>query len=339
MLPKPVSRHLLSLSKTTPGIPHTVNVTLWGRPINDAQHVVFYFGGLPASAEEPALHSVTSPHNDVYQAHNIALLYIDKPGFGETSFNYWFRLRRDWPVIVDQVATQLGVADTRRYGVMGVSNGGPYVMATLTHPILKHRVKAAANIVGVSDVVASGYFSWKSPSTAFEGIYNSLPTFITGPFTALGMALGKIYLVYLGGYQAVLGDQFPLEGRPVLAKVMQDSMKHLGIPASIDCQQGLSPLYARSSSNHDPTSVDQNATEAYQDIKVPVTLWYGTKDSSVPMASAEWLAETMPNATLHKVDSGHGLYLFHTDQLLDEFVRILDQADASDDDADSKKGD
>ena len=58
-----------------------------------------------------------------------------------------------------------------------------------------------------------------------------------------------------------------------------------------------------------------------------LTLWYGTKDSTVPMHSAEWLADVTPNSKLHTLDTGHGLYLFHPDKVLDELVRIMEEED------------
>eukprot|EP00293_Proteomonas_sulcata_P009673 CAMPEP_0184298478 /NCGR_PEP_ID=MMETSP1049-20130417/9279_1 /TAXON_ID=77928 /ORGANISM="Proteomonas sulcata, Strain CCMP704" /LENGTH=103 /DNA_ID=CAMNT_0026608621 /DNA_START=85 /DNA_END=396 /DNA_ORIENTATION=- len=98
-----------------------------------------------------------------------------------------------------------------------------------------------------------------------------------------------------------------------MKQLLKDGSANLGLGAAVDCQQGLSPLYARSTKK-------ETAEEAYSSISVPVSLWYGTKDSSVPMSSAEWLASKIPNSTLNKVDAGHMLYFSHTEQVLDEFV-------------------
>lgn len=326
ILPSPLARHLLKLSPSTVGIPRRVKVTQWGTPLASAKHVVFYFGGMPASAEEPALHSATSGHEDVYAARQIHLVCIDKPGMGQSSFAYRFQIRRDWPCIVDQVAQQLHM--NGRYGVMGMSNGGPYVMASLTHPEVAHRVKAGCMIVGVSDAWASGYFSCRSPSTLFEGIYNSLPLAVAGPLNALALNLGSLYLFRLGGFESVF-KKLPPEAKTPLKAVLRDGAATMGLGAAVDCQQGLSPLFARQSKDMEPESVHRQAELAYQNIRVPVSMWYGTKDSSVPMGSAEWLESQIPQATLHKVEDGHGLYFFHADEVLDDFVRIMDESDAA----------
>lgn len=324
-LPLPLARHVLSLSATTHGLPTRVKVTQWGASLTAAKHVVFYFGGMPASAEEPALHSAASQQADAYAARGLHLICIDKPGMGGTPFSYRFQIRRDWPVVVHQVAQQLNVPNT--YGVMGMSNGGPYVMSTLTHPIFAKRVKAACMIVGVSDPVASGYFSWRNPSTLFEGICNSLPLAITAPFNAIALHLANLLLFRLGGFASVTGGRLPEQAKEPLRRLIQDGARNLGLGAALDCQQGLSPLFARQSSDLSADSVDRQASLAYNNIQVPVSMWYGTKDSTVPMASAEWLAQQIPNATLNKLDEGHMLYLVRPDDVLDDFVRVLDTAD------------
>ena len=61
---------------------------------------------------------------------------------------YSFSINRDWPDVIAQVASQFEI-DT--YGDIGLSNGGPYVMACLTSPHTISKITAAAMIVGVSD--------------------------------------------------------------------------------------------------------------------------------------------------------------------------------------------
>jgi pimeloyl-ACP methyl ester carboxylesterase len=309
-LATPLARSVLTLSTD---LPKHIKVTQWGSPLKTAKHVVFYFGGMPASAEEPALHSSSTSEHDVYASRKIHLVCIDKPGMGGSSFKYNFSIRRDWPRIVDSVATQLNIKE--QYGVIGVSNGGPYVMASLLYS--ESRVKAAAMVVGVSnDVWKSGYFS--TPSTIFEGLYNSLPLVVTAPLNAMGIHIGSFYLMRLGGFESVFKDSLPTEAKPALKTVFSDGAANFGLGAALDCQQGLSLLYARDDKSD------------YQQVKVPVSLWYGTKDSTVPMASAEWLHSKLPNSTLHKMEAGHELYFTHTNQVLDDLVASMDEADSKD---------
>lgn len=320
--PAPLARSILNLA-VKQGIPSQVKVTQWGTQLSDARHVLFYFGGMPTSAEEPALHSAAAG-SDVYAARRIHVVCIDKPGMGSSKLSYFFSVRRDWPSIVSAVADQLKI---QQYGVFGISNGGPYVMACLTHPepAIRNRVKAGCMVVGTSDVWASGYFSWRNPSCFAEGIYNSLPVAVTGPLNYLLINFGRLYLFGLGGYKS-LAKSFPNidsdDAKRVLDQVLKDGSANAGLGSAIDCQQGLSPLYARST-----TSAD-SAETAYSQISVPVSLWYGTTDSTVPMATAEWLQRTIPNSTLNKVEAGHGLYFSHAEKVLDDFVAKMEAARA-----------
>lgn len=230
---------------------------------------------------------------------------------GKSSWNYWFQVRRDWPLVVQQVASHYNI---HRYGVAGVSNGGPYVMACLTHPATKDKVGCGVMIVAVSDVMASGYFSVRHFSGFMEGLYNSLPVFMTAPLNYGFLSLGSLFLVQGGGYKTIFKDSPTLcnpTGAQLLRTVLADGAANLGLGASIDCQQGLSPLTTRSTTGE--------AQAQFAAIIAPVRLWYGTQDSSVPMASAEWLQNVIPNAQLFKRDTGHGLYFFHTAEVLDDW--------------------
>jgi pimeloyl-ACP methyl ester carboxylesterase len=346
-----------SYAKISPGIPRTVHVTAWGAPLATARYVLFYFGGMPASAEEPALHSVTAATAtatgdlgeetpvvvvDIYKERGIHLIAIDKPGMGLSEWKYRYSIRNDWPAIVHQVAEHYGVVQVIQddatgsiggndatetsgkgtgrsskpsgYGVFGVSNGGPHVMACLTHPQTAAHVQAAAMIVGVSDVTASGYFSTSHLSGLAEGVFNSLPVAVTGPLNYLLFSVGSLYLFRGGGYQQIFGDLPALqndESKRLLQTVISDGIKNAGLGSAVDCQQGLSPMYALPAGQ---------AAARYAAITCPVSLWYGTKDSTVPMHSAEWLHGILPNSTLYRKNTGHGLFFYHTLEVIDDLI-------------------
>jgi pimeloyl-ACP methyl ester carboxylesterase len=308
-------------------MPRTVHVTAWGAPLSTAKHVLFYFGGMPTSAEEPALHSLAActgeadTITDIYKERQIHLIAIDKPGMGLSQWKYRYSILTDWPAIVHQVAEHYAVAKDGGgggggYGVFGISNGGPHVMACLTHEKTAGSIQAAAMIVGVSDVRASGYFSASHLSGLAEGLYNSLPVAVTGPCNYLMFSLGSLYLFRTGGsgYQQVFGDLPALqneESKRLLHKVIDDGVKNAGLGSAVDCQQGLSPLYALPAGQ---------AAERYAAITCPMSLWYGTKDSTVPMHSAEWLHGILPNSTLFLKDTGHGLFFHHTIEVIDDLI-------------------
>lgn len=139
--------------------------------------------------------------------------------------------------------------------------------------------------------------------------------------TATGLRLASFYLSRLGGFQQLVSKlpafQDP-EVQTVLTEILHDASRNVGVGASIDCQQGLSPLYAQNSAK---------AVEDYRNIQIPVELWYGTEDATVPMETAQWLCDTLPNARLHTRPAGHGLYLFHTEEVLDSICSTKKVAD------------
>jgi pimeloyl-ACP methyl ester carboxylesterase len=168
--------------------------------------------------------------------------------------------------------------------------------------------------VGVSDVTASGYFSVSHLSGLAEGVFNSLPVAVTGPLNYLMFSLGSLYLFRGGGYQQIFGDLPALqndESKRLLQTVISDGIKNAGLGSAVDCQQGLSPLYALPAGQ---------AAEKYAAITCPVSLWYGTKDSTVPMHSAEWLHGILPNSTLYQKNTGHGLFFYHTLEVIDDLI-------------------
>jgi len=149
---------------------------------------------------------------------------------------------------------------------------------------------------------------------------------LMGPLNALTFGMLRFYILQLGGIKSFLPG-FTDEHKPYVRRWFQDAMAGFGTGASLDNQQGLSPFYARPTKSN---SVEQSAVDAYRDISVPVSLWYGTKDASVPMASAEWLQDLIPDSKLHKVDGDHSLMFYNVDEILDELVTSMEQTDGKD---------
>jgi pimeloyl-ACP methyl ester carboxylesterase len=315
----PIARTILRLDRNN----HVIKVTQWGTPLKDSKHVILYVGGMPTSAEEPALHNCVTKSTfvDPYESRKIHLLCIDKPGMGGSSFQYNFSIRKDWPHVVNSVLSHFNI--TTNYGIIGVSNGGPYAISCLlAHSFPeKLRVKAAAIVVGVShDTWKSGYYSWSKPNTIFEGIFNSLPLSFMAPWNALALTLVNTYFMYLGGFERHLGGILPTTCKGVVSTILRDSAANFGFGAGLDCQQVLGMHYAPR---------DEHSS-SLQNVTVPVTLWYGTKDATVPLTSAEWLHCQLPNSTLQRIPAGHELFWTHLEQVLDDLIENMTSDDSRD---------
>ena len=98
---------------------------------------VLYFHGFPGSRLEPALGA------DDLARTGARLIAIDRPGFGGSTFQPGRRLL-DWPNDVASFADSLALD---RFACMGVSGGGPYVLACALR--LGERLTRAAVVCGV----------------------------------------------------------------------------------------------------------------------------------------------------------------------------------------------
>lgn len=169
----------------------------------------------------------------------------------------------------------------------------------------------------VLSLTGSDYFSTGHLSGLSEGIFNSLPIILTGPLTYAMMSAGSLFLLRCGGYEKLFANISNLqsssdEAKPLLRKVLSDGVCTVGLGAAIDCQQGLSPLYATN---------PRETTEAYSEIQIPVQLWYGSEDSTVPLSTAEWLDNILPNSTLNVRPVGHGLFFHHPVEVIESILQ------------------
>jgi pimeloyl-ACP methyl ester carboxylesterase len=80
---------------------------------------VFYFHGTPGSRNEP-----TYGHAAALE-HGYRIVAPDRPGLGKSDY-VKARQMLDWPNDILEMAVELGL---RQFGVIGVSGGGPFVLA------------------------------------------------------------------------------------------------------------------------------------------------------------------------------------------------------------------
>ncbi|KXJ88808.1 Alpha/Beta hydrolase protein [Microdochium bolleyi] len=100
---------------------------IWGDPAATANSTAFYFHGFPGSRNEGLI------LHDAAVRHAMRIIAIDRPGMGKS----WpvrpeaaSRTLLDWPLDVLALADHL---ELERFGVIGVSGGAPYALATWHH--------------------------------------------------------------------------------------------------------------------------------------------------------------------------------------------------------------
>jgi pimeloyl-ACP methyl ester carboxylesterase len=218
---------------------------------------VFYFHGWPACHLEAAL----------IEDMPVRLIAVDRPGYGESGTQRGRRLL-DWPEDVSRLADYLGID---QFDVVGVSGGAPYALACAW---ALARVKSVALISPLPPLAPGA-----SPPDVDLG-----PGLVRlrwlGGHPLLGRAL--VSAIRMGVRAGLLDPENVLDGasaardaacltpaiRRRLVAAWREGLKHGGAGAVADAR-----IYA------------SDWGFALSDIRKPVSLWHGSADRVVPLAT------------------------------------------------------
>lgn len=231
---------------------------------------VLYFHGFPGSRLEATLFPVPG----------VRLIGIDRPGYGLSSPDRHRRLV-DW---ADDIAEFADRMELPRFGVIGLSGGGPYG-AMVAHA-LGGRVNALALVCGL------------------------------GPPDAPGMTAGRLKLLGSVGQSRLARFGLSQLARRLIhsdramtrLKRVRDRMPRAG--ADIDLMRG-GLEYAmlanwREGLSRSSLGMSTDARIYGEEwpfdpsvIAVPTTIWHGRADTIVPVSIGEFYAKAMPEAEVH----------------------------------------
>lgn len=233
-------------------------------------------------------------------AHGIRLISLDRWGYGGSDPHPAPTLS----AYASDVAVLADALRLDRFGVVGISGGGPFAVALAA--CLPLRVTALALVAPVGDMRPA---SRRPPMSAFHRFcFDTLPHLpgaVRGVFVLFRAATrmaprGSVQLVVLRageadralmrepGFVAGLGDTF------------QEGLAGGVAGPVIDMR-----LFSR------PWDAPMGA------IAAPTRVWIGTADRSVPIGPAEALATAIPGATLRRLDgAGHFWIARHFDEVL-----------------------
>jgi pimeloyl-ACP methyl ester carboxylesterase len=261
----------------------------WGDP---GGRPLLYFHGWPGSRVEGRL------GDEAARANGIRLLALDRPGMGLSDH----RPRRtlvDWPDDVLQVAAVLGLD---RFGVLGISGGGPY---------------AAACAWKLSDrLMGAGMVSCLAP--------------LDVPGVIAGMGRRNRLSLQLVGRLGVL-RRVLMARMAVSVRRRPDRVLERGVGAAVDKQyldrpdvrrrlvESLSEAF-RSGSRGPAWEMGLYARPwgfRLEDIRTPVYLSHGEQDANAPVTMGRYLATVIPECRatfypgeghLHFVDRLPGIF-------------------------------
>jgi pimeloyl-ACP methyl ester carboxylesterase len=264
-----------------------------GRDLAFAEHgdpngkPVFAFHGTPGSRLQIA------PPRSAPPLTGYRVIAPDRPGYGHSSFDKNRRLTH-WPQDVATIADHLGLD---RFGVLGISGGGPHAL------VCAHAL--ADRLLGVACV--SGVGPLYQPD-AMDGML-PLNRWLTRLSRRGQFLLRLLMRVQFGAMQRnptrgldVMARQLPAADQTILADpefraMMTDDMRSNSATMALAAAQDF-VLFAA------------DWGFALQDIRTPVHFFQGSEDRNVPAQHAELMARQVPGAVMHRYPGeGHFLVL------------------------------
>ena len=245
---------------------------------------VFFCHGWPSSRTMAAL------ADDAAREFGVRLISPDRPGIRDSAFQPDRRLI-DWPPFLNEVANRLEIA---RFRILAVSGGAPYAYASAW--MTPERVEKISVVSGAPPLDQLNDLDGLLPihrqmlklRAKHPGVLRSL--FHLGrPFLSLRMPirLRPLLLRFL---------------QPVDANVLRESR------AFEICFDSARKAW-RSSAAGVMADAEIYVTPwgfALEDVRVPVTLWHGTKDRTFAVRLARDVASRLPNCEFHLVEgAGH----------------------------------
>lgn len=261
----------------------------WGDP--DGSPVVFVHGSPGSSVWSP------DPRQDATRACRVRLITVDRPGFGASDVLLGLTLGR-WVADVAELADGLGLG---RFGVVGISAGGPWAAACAA--LIPERLTG----VGLASSRALGAYNVRERPQAveefdeddlreFEVVRDLGPESAAERFAAENeewlQALAERPERFLAPYESPTRDRWFFDD-PLQVGLLHESFREYARQGAVG--------YA-----WEAVAILQPWSFRLADISVPAHLWHGAEDHRVPLATQEFAAETIPDARLTIwPDAGH----------------------------------
>jgi pimeloyl-ACP methyl ester carboxylesterase len=240
---------------------------------------VLYFHGLPGSRREARL--LDEPARTL----NVRVIAPDRPGYGFSTLQPARQLL-DWPQDVFELAEAL---DIGRFGLLGVSGGGPYVLACAR--AIPQRIASVGVVCGLAPVTD------RTPRESMRWL----------PRSAFFLAANRPWLLdVLYGWPATwLVRTVPTFLLRVLAHFNGEPDKSVMLRPDVlnTLAQNISESFCQGPRGveHDLEILSGTWGFQLQDIEKFVYLWHGDMDSVVPKCHSEYVHSQLPRAQLSVV--------------------------------------
>lgn len=233
---------------------------------------VFFFHGSPGSRLQ------RHPDASIASELGVRIITIDRPGYGLSDFQPE-RTLLHWPADVAQLADALHL---ERFAAIGLSGGGPYLLACAY--AMPERLTAA--------IVVSGMGPLDEPD-ALEGV---MPSMRLG----LGIVRRAPWLARLALEPAARILRLnPIAVKKLLPVSMPKADKEAFARPDIQAidQQDLTEAYRNGGQalHWEVLTLTRPWGFRLQDIHTKIHLWHGEQDTTVPAKLARYVARTLPD--------------------------------------------
>ncbi|MCD4785093.1 MAG: alpha/beta hydrolase [Candidatus Eremiobacteraeota bacterium] len=227
---------------------------------------VFFFHGWPSS--RLFIKSLAQVSAEM----ETRIIAVDRPGFGISDFQPGRKIT-DWPEDFAQLADKLGI---RKFAVAGHSGGAPYVLVCCKK--MPDRITKAAVISGMGPLDLPGAID---DMPFLHSLLFRFGRFLPYLDTVL------IYLSLSGGLKIF---------SEVMISSMPDADKEIIKQNGADLDD-LEQAFRQGARGpiHDIVILSKSWGFRLEDVKTKVYLWHGDRDVSVPIQTAKYVAEQLPD--------------------------------------------
>ena len=245
---------------------------------------LYFFHGFPGCRLQAAL-----VHEQARQA-GVCLVAMDRPGFGRSTFAP-ARTIIDWPRDIAALADRLG---HKRFGVLGVSCGGAYALASAHE--LPERILYVGLLAGIGPMdipeLQQGQSAILKRMFALARIH---------PMLIAPLLLADLIAFRMNPLRAVdaLATLMTLPDQRILTA---NALAHAQFGASLKeaYRQGLRGAM------HEAHLISRKREFLLENIALPVHVYQGGFDRNVPPVMGRHIAQQLPNGRLHfYADEGH----------------------------------
>jgi pimeloyl-ACP methyl ester carboxylesterase len=262
-----------------------------GRPM-------FFFPGGPSTR---LFHH---PDDSIAISLRTRIIAIDRPGYGLSSYQSG-RTLLNWPDDVCELADALKI---EHFAVAGISAGGPYVAACAYR--IPERVNSATIISSVGPT---------DSETDTQKLYRKRQIAITLARKTPWLLRPLIWLLQNPRHdpEGYFARTFEESSPPDRAILSQPEIKNMLIQNWMEgTRQGVRGFTREGIIFAHPWGFP------LEEISIPVNIWHGDDDASIPFSMAEHLAITIPNSKLRVIpNEGHFLLFKYWEEILAEIMQ------------------